>query len=666
LTGITSCTVSLLLRGLQSLEAELVSTRQRQLQDPTRLHHFAMHAPPATTGAPRPQASSPPPPPPSSTSPLPPPRGATPSLPSVLPLSHSLSPPPSAGALSTSRPSSTIGSPVLVGRTTSTTSIDDSKTSSNDPILTVPIVATLATSAIELAEAPRSAAELGAAFGKPLPLQPPMDRDEGGPADRRAARDVIGSISWIADRSHQLELAETYFNGIADHDLLLCWMNYHLHQAEHRPAATTSTSANANASTRTGVPRAASSPTASTSLASVGGASSSLSGGSHPFHANLGRRVHNFTTHLADSECLLRLLSELSPQWGNLDALYHIDLDSRARAMLDVVRSSLPSIAELLEPASVVHSLQPDLVAIFMARLAIEHPSLPCDGPWFDINADDDAPTPRSRPALPAGQVPKYGPLNTLITEVETMAEELNRRARVAPDIPRAIRTAVHHVIAASVGVMDDAERRHQLWLRLRQRLKAFVVRTLTDRARGYPLRLPDYQLLRDQAAYTEFVTADGRPIAAMRDLSVALRSKDGTSLLTSSSPVPSHNSVTPSSMTSSPSPPPTAPSTEPAASPTPAATDNPQTDPNDPEAVLVAELLLIKQMVLQHYTRLRNIFRNYAQGDDRESSLSVSHADSMNIIEFWNFVRDTHLRSKYDTILHPSNAILISYSLLS
>lgn len=38
----------------------------------------------------------------------------------------------------------------------------------------------------------------------------------------------------------------------------------------------------------------------------------------------------------------------------------------------------------MLDESTVVHGSQPDLLAAFLTRLAIDHFGAPVDGPWFD------------------------------------------------------------------------------------------------------------------------------------------------------------------------------------------------------------------------------------------------------------------------------------------
>ena len=149
------------------------------------------------------------------------------------------------------------------------------------------------------------------------------------------------------------------------------------------------------------------------------------------------------------------------------------------------------------------------------------------------------------------------------------------------------------------------------------------MVRLLTARSRGQPVMLLDHMAMKEQSRYTEFVTEGGQPSPALVELATTAEAElfaaaAATDAETKDEDKEGEGDASEAAAADAKS------ATANAAAPTVPSL------PLTPQQLLARELGIIKQMVVQWYQRLKNIFRNYAQEDYTESAFSAAHSDTM------------------------------------
>lgn len=419
----------------------------------------------------------------------------------------------------------------------------------------------------------------------------------------------IGSDSWLSGRLEELQQAEDKLKGATDEEVITLWVNFHLKHSYQ--------------------------PGGMDKMLEYRG-DEPISPGEQRLMARRSlRKMTNFGTCLSDSECLVRLFTQVAPECARLDALLHIDQESRAQLFMQMVQMSLPFAARLIRPFQIVHGHYPDLMAVFLARLMLErfhvpvvHDWLPASEPGAHRSFIKMQPSPSelmasnesvggSRPSSPVGRRSTAGATRAVVVGAPLLRLlEQFRQARSCSDPKRCMRAdsitslrgqmTLDPLIAVQ-RVMYDAKARHNLFNQVNRRIKCFMVHTLLARARGQPRVMTDKQAERELRDYTHFFTEDRRPLPVLRGL---VQQMGGT------------------------------------------------------EAELYTQLELISLLVRQKYETLSDIFRTYAQGDMEEGSMRGS--GTMSVLEFWSFIRDCaitnasfpskRVEAVYSTVLSASD----------
>jgi len=179
---------------------------------------------------------------------------------------------------------------------------------------------------------------------------------------------VEASSEWVAERRYEVRRTRSKIDTMLDSDLLLLWINHHLTQAQMV------------------VNQEKIEATLFGKLYRYDDPSTAYPAHVRSFYSNehsLSKRAENFTTSLADSEVLLRLLGQIAPNLCEVDILSHVDLETRSKKLLRLLDALNKDVASLITPMDLTHSFSPDLTAALIARLMMSYPTMPMDTSIF-------------------------------------------------------------------------------------------------------------------------------------------------------------------------------------------------------------------------------------------------------------------------------------------
>jgi hypothetical protein len=243
--------------------------------------------------------------------------------------------------------------------------------------------------------------------------------------------------------------------------------------------------------------------------------------------------------------------------------------------------------------------------------------------------------------------------------------------------------------------MLEVAYLRNRLWLRLRQRMRCFVVHILSSRARMKPLKIVDHNEELDRKQEVRFFQRDpSRVVESMRDLAGSFEVKvekkaaapeqegDAQVVLGEPSSLNSPRGEAEESKEAEYAEEDAVATKVGAAEPdkgteAAAAEDEKKEDgereeenarPEDEDEaqrasdataqeLLASELKLIQEIIIHHYGVLKSIFDRYSQADSSNGSAGAADATTMNKHEFWVFVREVGL-ARSSSVAHAVDSL--------
>ena len=172
------------------------------------------------------------------------------------------------------------------------------------------------------------------------------ESDVGGhkKSDSTDSTDSAGELPSDSHSHLDYNALEARLNGMNECDVLLLWMNHHIHQANRERTLHSSA------------------------------ASSSVS---------VQPTVENFTTDLNNSIAYLKCISQIttSQECRHLcfDALDEIDGDSRSRLLVAILHEYDADSGSVLSAEHIVHGTHPDLAAVFISKIMTRHFAIQTD-----------------------------------------------------------------------------------------------------------------------------------------------------------------------------------------------------------------------------------------------------------------------------------------------
>lgn len=546
-----------------------------------------------------------------------------------------------------------------------------------------------------------------------------------------------GSAEWAMKRHTEVVRARNKLRSFSESDIVLLWMNYHLRRAEADYSAKEARGlAEKEAESRISSKAEEHSPHHHEAYHGHHPQSTltKKSGKKHRAHKqkhhkrqrrktidfnrflqhdasssmNYQRRVSNFTSHLQDSECLLRLTHRIFPSIKEQtihEAMIHIDLDLRARSTLDIIKRQNPesaATASILQPHYIVNATHPDLVACFVTKLCADHFSVPLEGPWFqkthpvnvkakkkatesksssfssddilDTDDEDNHGTGHGSGSGGSGNghtkgsgggasedvsdkssrgnkikdCERYGPLSQMIDEVAAIKSALDKSARVQRRVITEVPNRVPVMMERARNVLSDAYERYEVWKRIKARLRGLTLKLFMRRIDKKPLIMIDYKLIKKMLRWTNFLTASGSPLSFLHDMASM------TAILPSASIASSLSSSSTDSSSSSSGGGKAGSHRSHSLSATPSASTSSSSfskgDGSESASQRLAlELIRCKKIIYMYFAEIRDVWQLYAQIDAQVTVKggAVQNANKMNALEFWRLVSDIKISSK-------------------